>query len=207
MGLAVGVGVPPPPVLLLVRSAVSFEVVVLLRSGGTATGGTGAQGDRHDRDQNCCENRSPQHLYRCVHLSITSLLGMRLSLDAAVPGGSAHHPGITPGRVICGDCDNSSTGRNLRAAGPRVPTSTLMPSTDTAARDHRAFHLVVHGWRRCRHRQPALPGRPGPPPAQGGGEHARRAAYCSNGLRSRELVRPDPQAARWPTTSATPGLT
>jgi len=28
-------------------------------------------------------------------------------IDVAAPGRSVHHPGITPGRVICGDRDNS----------------------------------------------------------------------------------------------------
>jgi hypothetical protein len=30
--------------------------------------------------------------------------------DVAAPGRSAHHPGITPGRVIRGERDNSSIG-------------------------------------------------------------------------------------------------
>src|SRR6266516_4317415 len=33
--------------------------------------------------------------------------------DVAAPGRCAHHPGITPGRVICGDRDNSPMGAAL----------------------------------------------------------------------------------------------
>src|SRR6266536_1468612 len=46
--------------------------------------------------------------------------------DVAAPGRSAHHPGITPAGVICGDRDNSSMGRGARVAGPRVPAGTLI---------------------------------------------------------------------------------
>src|SRR6266576_4213281 len=45
------------------------------------------------------------------------------TIDVAAPGRSAHHPGITPGRVICGG-DNNPMGRAVRVAGPRVPAST-----------------------------------------------------------------------------------
>src|SRR6266581_103983 len=31
----------------------------------------------------------------------------RRTIDVAAPGRSAHHPGITPGGVICGDRDDS----------------------------------------------------------------------------------------------------
>ena len=31
--------------------------------------------------------------------------------EVAVPGRAAHHPGITPGGVICGDRDDGSTAR------------------------------------------------------------------------------------------------
>ena len=54
--------------------------------------------------------------------------GMRLSgsSNVAAPGRCAHHPGITPGGVICGDRDNSPMGRGVRVASPRVPASTLI---------------------------------------------------------------------------------
>jgi hypothetical protein len=42
-----------------------------------------------------------------------------IDIDAAAPGRSAHHPGITPGRVICGDGDTSPVGRGVRVTGPR----------------------------------------------------------------------------------------
>src|SRR6266566_9837575 len=45
--------------------------------------------------------------------------------DVAAPGRSAHHPGITPGRVIRGDRDNSSVGA-AGVAGSRVPASTVI---------------------------------------------------------------------------------
>ena len=53
---------------------------------------------------------------------------MRLSesSNGAAPGRCAHHPGITPGGVICGDRDNSPMGRGVRVAGPRVPAGTLI---------------------------------------------------------------------------------
>ena len=53
--------------------------------------------------------------------------GMRLSesSNGAAPGRCAHHPGITPGGVICGDRD-SPMGRGVRVAGPRVPAGTLI---------------------------------------------------------------------------------
>jgi hypothetical protein len=41
-------------------------------------------------------------------------------IDVAAPGRSAHHPGITPRGVICGDRDNSPAGRGVRVVGPRV---------------------------------------------------------------------------------------
>jgi len=52
---------------------------------------------------------------------------MRLSesSNGAAPGRCAHHPGITPGGVICGDRD-SPMGRGVRVAGPRVPAGTLI---------------------------------------------------------------------------------
>jgi len=65
--------------------------------------------------------------------------GMRFSvIDVAAPGRSAHHPGITLEGVISGDRDNSSIGRNLREAGPRLPASTLIRTLDAAPGDHRA---------------------------------------------------------------------
>ena len=53
--------------------------------------------------------------------------GMRLSASSngAAPGRCAHHPGITPGGVICGDRDSPMV-RGVRVAGPRVPASTLI---------------------------------------------------------------------------------
>jgi len=53
--------------------------------------------------------------------------GMRLSesSNVAAPGRCAHHPGITPGGVICGDRD-SPMNRGVRVASPRVPASTLI---------------------------------------------------------------------------------
>ncbi len=53
--------------------------------------------------------------------------GMRLSesSNVAAPGRCAHHPGITPGGVICGDRD-SPINRGVRVASPRVPASTLI---------------------------------------------------------------------------------
>ena len=52
---------------------------------------------------------------------------MRLSASSngAAPGRCAHHPGITPGGVICGDRD-SPMGRGVRMAGPRVRASPLI---------------------------------------------------------------------------------
>jgi hypothetical protein len=44
--------------------------------------------------------------------------GMRfcvIVINVAAPDRSAHHPGITPGGVICGHRDNSAIGRSLRA--------------------------------------------------------------------------------------------
>src|SRR5213592_1318665 len=38
------------------------------------------------------------------------------TIDVAAPGRCAHHPGITPGRVICGDRDNSPMGAALITA-------------------------------------------------------------------------------------------
>jgi hypothetical protein len=53
--------------------------------------------------------------------------GMRLSesSNVAAPGRCAHHPGITPGGVICGDRDGPMD-RGVRVASPRVPASTLI---------------------------------------------------------------------------------
>jgi hypothetical protein len=77
---------------------------------------------------------------RCTPLALPQQ-GMRFSVivfDVAAPRRSAHHPGITPGGVICGDRDNSSIGRDLRAAGPRLPASTLIRTVDAAPGDHHA---------------------------------------------------------------------
>jgi hypothetical protein len=40
--------------------------------------------------------------------------------DVAAPGRPAHHPGITPGGVICGDRDDGSMGRRRLRGGPRA---------------------------------------------------------------------------------------
>lgn len=68
----------------------------------------------------------------CVSLPLTRLPGLRCRRDAvirvingAAPGRCAHHPGITPGGVICGDRDSPMV-RGVRVAGPRVPASTLI---------------------------------------------------------------------------------
>ena len=42
--------------------------------------------------------------------------------DVAASGRCAHHPGITPGGVICGGRANSREGRGVRRAGPRACT-------------------------------------------------------------------------------------
>jgi hypothetical protein len=47
-------------------------------------------------------------------------------IHVGAPGSSAHHPGITPGRVIRGERDDNSMGRGVRVAGLRVPASTLI---------------------------------------------------------------------------------
>jgi len=47
--------------------------------------------------------------------------------DVAAPGRPAHHPGITPGGVICGDRENSPMSQCARMADRRVPASTLIP--------------------------------------------------------------------------------
>jgi len=61
--------------------------------------------------------------------------GMRfcfIAIDAAAPGRSAHHPGITPGGVICGGRDHSPVGRSVGVAGPRAAASTLIRTADAA---------------------------------------------------------------------------
>jgi hypothetical protein len=55
--------------------------------------------------------------------------GMRFSvfvIHAASPGRFAHHPGVTPGGVICGHRDNSAIGRNL-ARGPSPACTHVDP--------------------------------------------------------------------------------
>ena len=93
----------------------------------------------------------------CVSLPASrgpAAAGMRLSESSniAAPGRCAHHPGITPGGVICGDRDNSPMGRGVRVAGPRVPASTLI-----SHRPGRRPGIILRGVFISPVRQAALP--------------------------------------------------
>jgi len=59
--------------------------------------------------------------------------------DVAVPGGPAHHPGITPGGVIYGDRDNSTV------SGPRGEQAVRRRSLGSlpAARSDQPAGLTV----------------------------------------------------------------
>jgi hypothetical protein len=73
-------------------------------------------------------------------------------INGAAPGRCAHHPGITPGGVICGDRDNSPMGRGVRVAVPRVPASKLI-----SHRPRRRTGVILRGDVISPVRQAALP--------------------------------------------------
>ena len=59
---------------------------------------------------------------------------LRHVTDVAAPGCPAHHPGITPRGVICGERDTGSMGRAVRVlTGPRVPARTMIRTADAVS--------------------------------------------------------------------------
>jgi hypothetical protein len=65
------------------------------------------------------------------------------TIDVAALGRSAHHPGITPGRVIRGaaleDC-----GRSREVAGQRVPASALPLSAGATSPSSWPIGVMLH---------------------------------------------------------------
>jgi len=57
-----------------------------------------------------CRRRSP---LRCTRWRGRRTDAVICVIDVAAPGRSAHHPAITPAGVICGDRDQSPTGRGV----------------------------------------------------------------------------------------------
>ena len=72
---------------------------------------------------------------------------LRHVTDVAAPGCPAHHPGITPRGVICGERDSGSMGRAVRVlAGPRVPARTMIRTADAARGAAPRPSFPTYGW-------------------------------------------------------------